>query len=175
MKPKSREGSSYTRPRIMGKAVITCKDDLGNDRIYLKRWYLLRIPWFFSIRIHHILQPDIDRDPHDHPWPFISILLKGGYTEKWDTKERYIHFNRPGDRFSGTTIWSGKYKKVKHINFHTTKHVHQILHFSRPNGVWSLFLTGREGRVWGFQTRDGWIPWKEYMETHHAGPDPGTC
>ena len=35
-----------------------------------------------AIRIHHILRSDLGRDPHDHPWPYVTVILKGGYWEQ---------------------------------------------------------------------------------------------
>jgi hypothetical protein len=32
--------------------------------------------------VHWIYQPDDDRDPHDHPWPFVSFVIRGGYAER---------------------------------------------------------------------------------------------
>ena len=41
------------------------------------RWTLLRLPWF-SIYIHKIIESDTYI--HNHPWNFISIVLKGRCT-----------------------------------------------------------------------------------------------
>ena len=50
---------------------------------YLRRYYILKTRWF-RIYLHEILRSDEDRDCHDHPWNFTSIILKGGY---WETRE----------------------------------------------------------------------------------------
>lgn len=35
----------------------------------------------FGVLLHRIDAPDPGLDLHDHPWPFVSIVLRGGYTE----------------------------------------------------------------------------------------------
>lgn len=49
----------------------------------LIRRVLFRVPRF-GIYLHHLLRSDYDRALHDHPWPFISIVLRGGYWEIHD-------------------------------------------------------------------------------------------
>ena len=54
-------------------------DRLSNEP-YLERYYLLfkDRKWFpFNIFIHKILKSDLD-DLHDHPWPYFTLILKGG-------------------------------------------------------------------------------------------------
>src|ERR1700756_1815271 len=46
---------------------------------YVIRWRL-ELP-FGSVRVHHWLGPDDHRALHDHPWWFLTIVLKGSYSE----------------------------------------------------------------------------------------------
>lgn len=48
--------------------------------VHFRRYRLLSTPWF-SIYIHHILKSDEDKDPHDHPFNFSSLILSGAYQE----------------------------------------------------------------------------------------------
>ncbi|OZI82880.1 hypothetical protein CFN58_34970, partial [Pseudomonas avellanae] len=68
---------------------ITSAD--GQER-YMGRWWLFegydrvrqqpKYRWFpWSVRVHHILREDRDRDLHDHPWHARTIILQGGYVE----------------------------------------------------------------------------------------------
>lgn len=57
------------------REIVNC---FGN--LYLTRWYLLRTP-LFSIMLHKFSRSDEDRALHDHPWPFLVIPLRSGYTE----------------------------------------------------------------------------------------------
>lgn len=52
----------------------------ADGSLYMARFWLWRTRWF-SARIHHIATPDLDRHFHDHPWTFISLVLRGGYIE----------------------------------------------------------------------------------------------
>ena len=50
---------------------------------YMHRYYLFlkdRKKFPFNVTLHKILKSD---DPiyHDHPWPYMTIILKGGYYE----------------------------------------------------------------------------------------------
>lgn len=56
--------------------------------VYMGRWWLFnpydnetrerRFKWSpWSIRIHHIMRPDADRDLHDHPWNARTVILRG--------------------------------------------------------------------------------------------------
>src|SRR5690348_11851222 len=48
---------------------------------YLLRWYVIsRNPWL-NVYLHQFLHDDEDRALHDHPWWFVSIMLKGKYRE----------------------------------------------------------------------------------------------
>lgn len=50
--------------------------------VYLFRRRLIQTP-FFGVYLHDILEGDeIIDNLHSHPFPFCSIILRGGYTEK---------------------------------------------------------------------------------------------
>ena len=67
-------------------------DKLGRYRLipdrqtgenYMHRYYLLfkdRKKFPFNVTLHKIVKSD---DPifHDHPWPYLTVILKGGYYE----------------------------------------------------------------------------------------------
>ena len=57
--------------------------DRASDEPYLERYYLFlrerdRFP--FNVFLHKFLKSDPD-DVHDHPWPYATLILKGGYWE----------------------------------------------------------------------------------------------
>src|SRR4051812_37025247 len=53
----------------------------GQDAPYMLRWYLLpRNPWL-NLYLHKFLRDDDDRALHDHPWWFVSLMLRGAYYE----------------------------------------------------------------------------------------------
>jgi hypothetical protein len=70
-------GQRSPRWALMTRFTIPCED----GQIYLFRLRIIQTPWF-ALYLHDIFEPDADRDPHNHPWSFISIVLRGGYTER---------------------------------------------------------------------------------------------
>ena len=44
---------------------------------YMHRWHLIPRNRFFNIYLHHYIGSDTDRHMHDHPWPSVSVTLKG--------------------------------------------------------------------------------------------------
>ena len=46
---------------------------------YMMRYWLIPYnPFGIAIRVHHILRSDNERNFHDHPWPYINVILRGG-------------------------------------------------------------------------------------------------
>lgn len=64
--------------KFLTKSVIY--DFTDPTRPYLTRYIPFRFKKF-GIFIHKIELPDSDRHLHDHPWPFLAFIVKGGYTE----------------------------------------------------------------------------------------------
>ena len=93
-----------------------------------------------AIYLHHILRSDEDRALHDHPFPFVSLILWSGYTEVTHSGER---------RYGVGSILR------RHAEFS-----HRLV-LDRP--AWTLVFRGARVRVWGFHTPAGWMPWNEYI------------
>lgn len=53
----------------------------GEDRPYLRRWWILPRNRFFNIYVHEFLRSDDDRALHDHPWLWASYIVEGHYNE----------------------------------------------------------------------------------------------
>lgn len=125
--------------------------------MYMGRWWLFnpypfaeekRKNWFpISIRIHHILRPDDDRALHDHPWNARTIIIKGGYTETRLVANNYQarFFRQPGDT---ATLKFGEYHRITYVP---------------PEGVWTIFITGRYQGTWGFLVNGVKVQWREYL------------
>lgn len=120
------------------------RDEHGD--LYLRRWRLLQTPWF-AVYVHKIARPDKDRHLHDHPWTFASLILRGGYDE----------LLRAGD---------GTVRKVRRgwlsWGLRRAEQMHRIARLHRPV-TWTLVLTGRRRRDWGFRTDSGWVQWERYL------------
>lgn len=95
--------------------------------------------WVPAIRLHHILRSDNDRHFHDHPWNFVSIILRGGYTEVRPT------WNKSGIYTGNTQRWYGPGS----ILFRSAKCWHRL---NIPDGTtcWTFFISFRYRQKWGF-------------------------
>lgn len=123
------------------------------ERTYLRRWRLIETPWF-GIKLHHILLPDGDRAFHDHPWSFVSLILKGGYTEE---TPRSLP-GRPGLlRGPGACIFRRRPGSLHRL---AAEDLHRIteLHGS----CWTLVINGPRRREWGFVADGTWTDWRTY-------------
>ena len=101
-----------------------------------------------GILLHRIDGPDPGLDLHDHPWPFLSIVLRGGYTEE--------ALYEPGDSHRGTRrTWRRWSAHRMPLNV-----AHSIVDV-QPGTV-TLVLRGRKVRRWGFYLPTGWVDWAEY-------------
>lgn len=146
-------------PSMMNKllARVNHRDIYQYDNdvcIYLRRYYLFptkprgecRFNWPFGIKIHNIKRSDLDRDLHDHPWGFWSLILKGGYVEE-----------TPSGEPNTLTQWFGRGSFIRHkaTDFHK-------LTLFEP--TWTLVITWGRERIWGFDTAEGWVAWYDYVE-----------
>lgn len=127
---------------------------------YLLRWYLIPQNRFFNIYLHKFLRDDDDRALHDHPWPSLSVLLKGRYDEMRFAR----HFFYPLFSHNNHTLVRVPGKRLK---YRSAGYTHRVL-LKSPR-VWTLFITGPQVREWGFHCPKGWVPWQEFCdETDHG-------
>ena len=132
--------------------------ELGDDGVrgyYMKRYWLLRTPWF-SMRVHNICRADRDRHLHDHPWAFVSVILAGGYLEA-RPKTTTPAFSLVGRE---TVISSSHY--AGDIVFRRAADRHKIVDVLA--NTWTLVFLGPVTKPWGFYTPDGFIDSEEYEE-----------
>lgn len=114
-------------------------DEIGHHgRVYMRRWFV-NTP-LGSVRLHHIVTSD---EPafHDHPWSFVSLVLRGWYVET----------HHDGVR---------THRRWLSLAFRSARELHYISAVP-PGGCWTLVLTGRRRRRWGFAHRLGWLPFPE--------------
>jgi hypothetical protein len=104
--------------------------------VYLSRLMLLRTPWF-GVYFHIIRRPDWSRCQHDHPWPFVTVILRGGYVEE----------------VGGQTFT----RRAGYVGYRPSSFEHTITRLL--NGPsYSLVLRGPNRETWGFRTPDGKDP-----------------
>ena len=135
-------GGEVSNPnRMFRRRLIYCED----GQVYLMRFPLLVTPWFM-LMLHRFHRPD-PACLHDHPWPFWSLVLWGGYWELYERADgiRGIAWRRPGSVAYRPATWK-----------------HRITTLHPRRATWTLILTGRKVRGWGFWTPAGWVPWRKY-------------
>jgi len=132
--------------------------DRINNEPYLERYYLFlkerdRFP--FNVFLHKFLKGDPD-DVHDHPWPYATLILKGGYYE-------YTPNFEYGKMVGETKHWRGP----GHWRICSSNSYHRI---ELVPGVtaWTLFMPGPQQREWGFATRKGWVRYDQYIQEKSA-------
>lgn len=130
------------RPPFPSKKVIYGCESRGDGHLpYLTRWTIWRTR-VGSLYLHRFHRSDHDV-MHDHPWPFVSLILWRGYVEE-----------TPRGR---SRKWPGM------LLCRPARHVHRVELLSGRPAV-SLVLTGPVVRPWGFWTPTGWEHWRAYFE-----------
>lgn len=113
------------------------RDVIAGD--YMRRWT------FYTpigmVRVHHIMRSDNDRHFHDHPFDFVSLILRGGYLEHRPGKKQRMFL--PGD-----------------FVVRRAEEMHYLTLLGRD--AWTLVFASKPRRRWGFATEDGWIDAAEY-------------
>ena len=78
---------------------------------WMNRYYVLmrhRPKWFpFNILIHHILDDDHGVGLHNHPFPYITIIISGGY---WETDK------------NKNKIWRDRF----YVGFRSADNLHRV-------------------------------------------------
>jgi len=122
------------------------------------------IAWVFqrlglAIRLHDILRSDEGRDPHDHPWPYLTVILRGGYWE-----ERY---NDTGE------VVDVQWRGPGSVLFRRAGSWHKLVlpgeMGQRCAPCTTLFITGPYVQSWGFNVNGVKVPWREYKQTGGPG------
>jgi hypothetical protein len=120
------------------------------------------LPWFKDrgIYIHRMDRPDGDRDCHNHPYAYMSIVLWGGYLE----------MVKQGDAIR--PVW----RRPGSIIFASAERYHRVDYLPNKR-CWTLFFTGKprwmqhNGKFvhdWGFLTISGHVPWTKYRRGGRA-------
>ncbi len=133
--------------------------DRVDNEPYLERYYLFlrdrdRFP--FNIFLHKFLKSDTD-DLHDHPWPFATVILKGGY---WEWRPQ---FNSKGEKVGEIARWCG----AGSFRVAGAKSYHRI-EIDPSVTCWTLFMPGPKQRDWGFLVKNKWVQWEQYLKNRKA-------
>jgi hypothetical protein len=150
------------------KVLLNFLERIGRKRIimdrvcnepYLERYYvfLKDRTWFpFNVFLHKFLKGDPD-DVHDHPWPYATLILRGGYYE-WTPV-----FDKSGKKISETRHWRGP----GHFRICSSNSYHRI-ELKQGVTAWTLFMPGPHKRDWGFLVNNQWIQHEQYLKERHG-------
>jgi hypothetical protein len=131
--------------------------DRVHNEPYLERYYLFlterkRFP--FNVFLHKFLKGDPD-DVHDHPWPYATLILKGGYYEYTPNFEN--------DQMVGETKhWRGP----GHFRICSSNSYHRI-ELDPGITAWTLFMPGPQNRDWGFLVNNKWTHNEQYLKERY--------
>lgn len=115
-----------------------------DDCPLMQRWVL--VTPIGSVRVHHFLRSDADRHMHDHPWWFLTLVVRGAYVDEAEIDgELRRDVLRPGS-----------------LRFRPALHRHQV----KTDGCWTLIVTGRIRRQWGFWENDLFRPVADYFRRY---------
>lgn len=110
-----------------------------------------------AVFLHHFQRSDLD-ELHDHPWPFVSIILAGGYYEVTPAKG-WSNGEGPTQR-----RWYGPGRIL-------TRPANWIHRVEIPEGrdAWTLILRGKKEKSWGFFCKSvGYVPWRDHLANAEA-------
>lgn len=119
------------------------------------RWTLLA-PFngrYGKVTIHRFAPEATDADPHDHPAPFLTFILRGYY---FDQSWMRVGIDKLVPKVETVRAGMVRYRRARHTHTTTTDHV----------GAWTLVVMGPKTRDWGFlRLADGtWWRWMPYVE-----------
>lgn len=140
--------------------------DIGrNGSTYLTRWTLIgnridsKALGGRAVYLHCFHRGDWDDALHDHPWPFVSVILVGGYWEHAENSSGVVHRRWHGP---GRILWR------------PAGYRHRV---ELPNGQksWSLVIRGKKCRTWFFWCLSGCrlsgksVPWRSFVDAIENG------
>lgn len=128
---------------------VVLRPDGATD--YLRRWWLIRRNVVANAYLHVILASDDDRALHDHPWPNVSIVLKGRYLEH---------------RILAGGVHTRTWRNAGDVVLRRATAAHR-LEVKPGEAAETLFLTGPRVRMWGFHCPQGWRDFRAYT----SGPN----
>lgn len=134
----------------------------GEQTPYMLRWFIIPTNHYFNVYLHKFVRDDNDREMHDHPWSFFSVVLHGAYIEQIG--------NDRADRIT---------RRAPSIAFRRATHKHRVeLLFDKnlkPIPCWTIVVTGPKIRVWGFWCPKGFVPWTEFIDQSNPGEMKRGC
>lgn len=134
--------------------------------VVMHRWTLLRVRGR-KLMVHHFLPGSEDMSVHDHPSPFWTLVLRGGYDDielcpackgKGHLEAAYREWACPVGCAHGEIV--GDHMRAGMLRRRDARHAHRTR--TLPSGAWTLVLMGRKERAWGFWNVGRWWPWADH-------------
>jgi hypothetical protein len=101
-----------------------------------------------SIRLHHWISPDDARSFHDHPWWFITLVIKGNYIDRSPDGDDHLYMGS--------------------IKYRPAAHRHTVI--PSQHGCWTIIITGPVSRKWGFWVAGKFRKANKYFAMHGHHP-----
>ena len=132
-----------------------------------------KYPWI-GARVHHIQSSDDDRALHNHPWGFLTLILRGSYVETqmapWIVKTGRDSRGWSTETIGKTmvdvrrrTFSTGSLRYCRANTFH-------MLHLPPGGEAVTLFITFPKSQGWGFLFKRRTIPHDKF---EHIGNGSG--
>ncbi len=147
--------------RIIARAMRTPYRHLPG---YMNRYWLLPYNRFgLAVRVHEILRSDDGRVFHDHPWPYLSIILRGGYFE---VQPRFSDGMYDGEQMQWRPEGAWLFRRARSW--------HRLV-VPEGQSCWTLFISGPKVQSWGFLVAPKHkVYWREYLDDYDSEGTPGT-
>ncbi|HEY0915397.1 MAG TPA: hypothetical protein VGE22_11045 [Solimonas sp.] len=114
---------------------------------------------YITSRLHHILREDTDRAHHDHPWGFVSLVLRGWYIERRPRRQN----QHPA---LDDTEYVDTLRRPGSLMFRRATDRHKIIEVAPNGAVTHCWFFGRDRR-WGFHDPvRGWVWWRDYLDDY---------
>lgn len=147
--------------RLINALARPARDLFDRDgSCYMRRWRIVdegtlasrvlqALTGYSSIRLHHILKADHDRDLHNHPFDYRTFVLRGFYAETYKD-------GRGNRKVQRRVVEPGEAAALPGVAFHRIAYV-------PPGGVWTLFCMTRNTGTWGFNVDGKFVPSTTYL------------
>jgi hypothetical protein len=141
------------------------------DGPLMTRLHLLTTPWF-KVYLHLFHRSDEDRELHDHPWSFVSLILWGGYHEVRPIRDNRQMLKQLGgaEQHWNTTWMATERVRVRPLSvlFRPAWWAHRV-ELEQGRVSVSLVAVFRKAREWGFFTRSGWRHHRQFISSRDCG------
>lgn len=103
-----------------------------------------------------------DRDAHDHPCDFWTLVLAGGYDDLVPTRTPFDVLSAPPELIDTGHGWLRVGDRMRRGSFRHRRAEHRHRTRAGSGGCWSLVLMAPRRREWGFWRGRRWYDWRTY-------------